>query len=230
MKNILILDTETTLGLDFPLVYDLGLIAIVGDKVIKENYLIKEVFDTYSLMRSAYYKEKRPKYETLRNENKIEPISFQKVIRKVIKFIRENKIDTISAYNVAFDIRALENTLRLLDSDLYEKGTFQKLLEQKNKKILCLWNLACDNLLNTDDYRQFADLHNFISPKGNYRTNAEVTYAYITNQPNFEEEHLALSDSEIEYAILTKVLELENPKIEFGKKGSCWRKVQVKKT
>jgi hypothetical protein len=228
MKNILILDTETALNIEQPLIYDLGFVALVNGKVVKENYLIKEVFDTYALMKSAYYVKKRPKYYALRNNGKIQPITFQKAIRLLIKFIRDNKIEVISAYNVAFDIRAIENTLRILDTELYEKGTFQKLIKQKNKKILCLWNLACDNILNTDEFRKFADNHNMKTPKGNYQTNAEVAYAFITNQPEFKEEHLALSDSEIELAIFLKVLELENPKIEFGKKGNCWRKVQVK--
>lgn len=228
MKNIMILDTETALSLEHPLVYDLGFIALVNGQVVRENYLIKEVFDTYSIMKSAYYVKKRPKYYKLRNDGMITPITFQKAIRNLIKFIKKNKIEVISAYNVSFDLRALENTLRILDSDLYEKGTFQKLVKQKNKKILCLWNLACDNLLNTDEFRQFADTHNMKTQKGNYQTNAEVAYAFITNQPEFKEEHLALSDSEIELAILQKVLEMENPKIEFGKKWNCWRKVQVK--
>lgn len=224
----MILDTETALSLEHPLIYDLGFIALVNGQVVRENYLIKEVFDTYSIMKSAYYVKKRPKYYKLRNDGLITPITFQKAIRNLIKFIKKNKIEVISAYNVSFDLRALENTLRILDSELYEKKTFQKLIKQKNKKILCLWNLACDNLLNTDEFRQFADTHNMKTEKGNYQTNAEVAYAFITNQPNFEEEHLALSDSEIELAILQKVLEMKNPKIEFGKKGSCWRKVQVK--
>lgn len=230
MKNILILDTETTLDIKSPLIYDLAFIALVNGVVIKENYLIKEVFNTIPLMDTAYYKNKRPKYFKLKRDNKIEPISFQKAIRKLMKFIKKNRIEIIGAYNIAFDIRAINNTCRILDSELFEKNTFNKLIEQKNKKVLCLWHLACCNLLNTDDYRNFAEQHQFKSTKGNFETNAEVAYAFIKNQPKFIEDHLALSDCEIEMEIYEHIMKLEKPKIEFGKKYGSWRKVQVKKT
>lgn len=226
MKNTLILDTETTLDIKSPLVYDLGFIGVINGKVEKFNFLIKEVFDTQPLMESAYYKEKKPKYWALRKSNKIETTSFQKAFKFMIDYIRKNKIETISAYNIAFDIRAINNTLRLLDSATFEKDVWNKLLAQKNKKVLCIWNLSCDNLLNTKEYKEFADNHNFKSPKGNYLTNAEVAYSYITQNPKFKEKHMALSDSEIELEILQQIMQMENPKVEYGKKYGSWRKVQ----
>lgn len=226
LKNTLILDTETTLDIKSPLVYDLGFIGVVNGKVEKFNFLIKEVFDTKPLMDTAYYKEKRPKYWALRKTKRIEVVSFQKAFKFMIDYIRKNKIETISAYNIAFDIRAINNTLRLLDNNTFEKGVWNKLLEQKNKKVLCIWDLSCNNLLNTQEYKLFADTHKFKSEKGNYLTNAEVAYAYIKNEPKFKEKHMALSDSEIELEILKKIMEMPNPKIDYGKKYGSWRKVQ----
>ena len=44
-------------------------------------------------------------------------------------------------------------------------------------------------------------MKNFISEKGNYLTNAESCYAYLTQNEDFEEEHTALADVEIEIEI-----------------------------
>ena len=99
---------------------------------------------------------------------------------------------------MSFDINAIKDTHTFL-------GYKRKYL---NKKIdlLCLWNFACKTFLSQKLFAYLAEKNNWKSEAGNYRTNAEVAYRYITGNYTFDEEHTALSDVLIEYDILKHCL------------------------
>lgn len=229
MKNILVLDTETTLGFGSPLIYDFGykIIDREGTTIKQVSVLIDEVFSTKELMNSAYYAEKVPMYQKMYDKGEIGKTTFVKAFRQFVKDVKHYKVGVIGAYNVAFDMKALNNTIRMLDSESFEKQTLEKLVSQKNKKVLCIWNLACETLLDTDDYREYADKHNFKSDKGNYKTSAEVAFAYLKNMPDFVEKHTALADVEIEIEILLTILNHYKGNITYGLHYGSWKKVQV---
>ena len=63
-------------------------------------------------------------------------------------------------------------------------------------------------LINTKEYYEYCKANNFITEKGNLKKSAEVVYGYITNNPNYIEEHTALEDSKIEATILQVLLDL----------------------
>lgn len=228
MKNILVLDTETTLGFGSPLIYDFGYRIIDREgTVIKEvSVLISEVFDTKALMNSAYYQEKVPMYQKMYEKGEIGKTTFVKAFKQFVSDVRKHKVEIISAYNIAFDMKALNNTLRMLDSTSYDNQVLEKLVAQKNKKVLCIWNLACETILDTDEYRTYADLHDFKSEKGNYKTSAEVAYSYIKKLPDFVEKHTALADVEIEIEILLTILNHYKGNLTYGLHYGSWKKVQ----
>ena len=228
MKNILVLDTETTLGFGSPLIYDFGykIIDREGTTLKSVSTLIGEVFDTKALMNSAYYLEKVPMYQKMYENGEIGKTTFVKAFKQFINDMRHYKVELLCAYNIAFDIGALNNTLRMLDSVSYENKTLEKVINQKNKKVLCIWNLACETLLNTDEYREYADTHNFKSEKGNYKTSAEVAFRYIKDLPDFVEKHTALADVEIEIEILLTILNHYTGNMTYGLHYGSWKKIQ----
>jgi hypothetical protein len=229
-NNILVFDTETTLGLYTPLIYDFGykIITPKGEVLKEVSTLIGEVFDTRILMNSAYYVDKTKEYQRMYENGEISKTSFVKAFDTFVKDIRKYKVEMICAYNIAFDIRALNNTLKILDNRTFESKRLEKLINQKNKKLLCIWNLACETLLDTDEYREFAETHELKTEKGNFKTSAETAYAYLKNLPQFVEKHMALSDVEIEIEILLHILQNYNGNVTYGLHYGSWRKVQVK--
>ena len=57
-----------------------------------------------------------------------------------------------------------------------------------------------------ENYKNFCETHNYFTDSGNYSTTAETVFRYLTNDTEFIEDHTALSDSEIEAAILIECL------------------------
>lgn len=231
MKNILVLDTETTGDFKQPLIYDFGykIVNPKGQVLFTKNSLVREVFENKFIMDKAYYSKKVKTYEKMLLNHEIELQPFHVIIREFITMARKYKVEIISAYNLAFDITALNGTMRMCYSKGHDEQILEKLINQKNKKLLCIWNLACETILDTDEYREFATKNEKISDKGNFLTNAEVTYQYMKNDIDFKEEHTALSDVNIEIEILLHILENYSGNLTFGLHYGSWKKVQPKK-
>ena len=58
----------------------------------------------------------------------------------------------------------------------------------------------------TETFKKFCEENSCFTEKGNYSTTAETLFQYITNNTDFEEEHTALADSEIELDILIETI------------------------
>ena len=230
MKNILVLDTETTPNFYSPFIYDFGykIVSPDGKELVKRNWLIVEIFDSKTLMEKAYYSNKVKDYQAKVENGEIEKITFKKAIKQFVADSKKFKVEIISAYNLAFDMKALNATLKITYYEAYETQWLEKFLHQKNKKLLCIWNLSCETLLDTDEFREFATKNELVSDKGNYLSSAEVAYQYITNDLNFVESHTALADVEIEIDILIHILKNYKGNITYGLHYGSWRKIQKK--
>ena len=228
MKNILVLDTETTGELKQPLIYDFGykIVSPQGEVLFAKNALVREVFENKFIMDKAFYSQKVKTYNEKLSKKEIDIQPYHVLIREFIKKARKYNVEIISAYNLAFDIAAINGTMRMCYSQGHDDKILEKLINQKNKKLLCIWNLACETILDTDDYREFAKTNNKISEKGNYFTNAEVTYQYITKNLDFIEEHTAIADVEIEIEILLHILKNYSGNLTYGLHYGSWKKVQ----
>ena len=119
IKGICVLDTETVGSLDAPLVYDFAF--TICDKKGKiyhqENYLIEEIFTNRELMASAYYVSKLPKYEKMVETGEIEILPYVEILQRFTTVLYEFDINVISAYNLAFDKRAMLHTHKTLGSE-----------------------------------------------------------------------------------------------------------------
>ena len=113
------------------------------------------------------------------------------------------------------------------DEMFNKKAHLSKVLDHKTKALLCIYNLACETILDTDEYRNFCEEHNYFTEKGNYKTSAEIAYRFITGETEYDEKHTALSDSEDEKEILEYICKhVKNETLKYGLYYNCWRKVQ----
>jgi hypothetical protein len=67
-----------------------------------------------------------------------------------------------------------------------------------------------------------------ITPAGNVKTSAEVSYSYLHNLPNFIESHTALDDCYIEADIAKTLLKRRVKKPLNEPFGMPWRLAQAK--
>ena len=210
-KYNLILDTEATGTLKNPLVYDLGF--IVADKkgniIFEDNYLINQIFFDNDLMQQAYFYDKVSSYYKALSSGKIKVTNVEgakKIIDKTLKYFN---ISTIMAYNVAFDKRALNNTMLYLCN----KPFFDEHIDFN-----CIWNLACQVICKQKTFKK----ENIRNEKGNLITNAERVYQYVTGQKDFKEEHTSLSDAKIENEILVNIYK-QHKSVKNGINSCCWK-------
>lgn len=228
IKNILVLDTETTGDFSQPMIYDFGykIVTPTGEVLCTRNAIVKEIFENKFVIQKAYYASKMTEYRKMIEQGQIEYKSFKSIIKQFIDDARKHKVEIISAYNLAFDMKAINATMRLCYSQGDDEKIIEKLINQKNKKLLCIWNLACETILDTDEYREFATSKGWISEAGNYKTNAEVTYTYISGLEEFTEKHMALDDVNIEIDILLHILKNYDGNLTYGLHYGSWKKVQ----
>ena len=191
-------DVETAGGLGNPLVYDLGLAVVTkkGEILTKKSFIISEVFNNGSLMKSAYYAEKVPQYQAEIAQGMHEVVTLPYALNAINEMIKEFKVETVCAYNLAFDKKALANTAKKLYGFEFKFNLHE----------LCIWSLACELLFTQKMYPTIAIENGWVSEVGNMRTNAEVAYRYITKDYSFIEKHMGLADVEIETVILAKCL------------------------
>lgn len=219
-KYLMVLDVETANSnvekgaKNDGLVYDLGLTVIdkKGQIYEKKSFAIKEIFDWFELMSTAYYKNKLPKYyEKLKNKT-MEKVSIW-TARKIVKnLIEKYNITEVYAFNALFDYTTLNNTVR------YLSGSGCRWFFPYGTKICDIWHIACQ-VLGTQKTFQWENVRN---AKGNLITNAERMFGYIDQNEDFEEEHTGLADTLIEGQILVRCFN-NHKSIDKKINRSCWR-------
>lgn len=224
--KIIVFDSETANGLDFPLAYDAGLVVVDtnGWKILEEeSYVIYNIYaKERELMKSAYYADKLPKYEEALKKGDRKMIKFFTLKKKMKSLFEEYGIERVYAYNMNFDKRALNNTERFTTNEKY------KWFFPKGTKFCCIWHLACQVLLNRPSYIKMALKNNWLTESGNIKTNAECCYRYITKNVDFVEEHQGLEDVKIELEILKKCF-AQHKKMNHEPYQACWRIVKNKR-
>lgn len=197
-KTIMTLDTETVGLQPVNFVYDLGYIIHnkKGEIKVKRSFLIREIVTDGTKMMSAFFAKKIFSYYIpALDAGLIRLVSWSDVVAQIAADVIEFDVDIIAAYNANFDIGALRATAKVLNTG--------KILPRP-VELLCIWEFACNTLLNRRGYHTVAVANEWISEAGNVRTTAECTYRFITGEYDFVESHTALHDAEIETQILTK--------------------------
>lgn len=221
----LILDVETTNGLEQPLVYDIG--GVVADKrgnvYEKFSFVIRDIFVLErELMRTAYYTEKIPEYVYGLRNGERKMVDFYQARRHILNLMEQYNIHDVAAYNAHFDRNALNTTQRWLTKSK------SRYFFPFNTNFICIWNMACQTICQRKTYKEFCEANQYISKRGtNYSTSAETVYKYLTINPDFIEEHKGFDDVLIETYIMRRCFE-SHKKMPNGKgiRRNCWMDVK----
>ena len=220
----LVIDTETCNTMEQPLVYDIGY-AITdryGNVALERSFLVAEIFlDHKDVMSSAYYANKIPMYwEDVKKGTRLIKSLFN-IRKQLFADMKEYGVKKVGAYNMGFDKRALNNTIRYCSKSLvrwfFPFGT----------EYFCIWNMACQVIMDTKAYVTFALKNGFVSEKGNIQTDAENCFRYLKDKVDFIESHTGLEDVRIEVEIMAKCL-TTHKKLDRRINSSCWRLPQTK--
>ena len=194
MGYTMILDTETT-SLDKPFCYDISWVIMDldnGELVDCKANVVEQVWHNLPLFESAYYKEKRQKYIDMMRKHDAKMDKWGYIMRDMKQAIRKYNIEEVYAYNSDFDDKVIS-----YNCDWYKCNN-----PLENIPVFDIWGYASQFITGCDSYRQFCEEYERFTDTGNYKGSAEVVYQYLTNNPDFIEEHMGLFDSEIESKIL----------------------------
>lgn len=198
------IDTETVGGATSPTgAYNYGL--TIHDKdgniLATQNFLIAEHYE--EIKNDDYAKKNFPLYNQYIVEGKISMVSTENEAVSLIRNLcRTYGVKYIMAFNSGFD---------------FTKTKCRELLDEF--EFIDLWLMALQTLTKYKKFANFCVENEMINKKGNCLTNAQTMYAYITNTPNYVEEHTALADSLIEMEIFVSCLKTHQ---KFTKNQHCW--------
>ena len=198
----LTIDTETANSMDEPLVYDRGGCVHDNKGNIYEtfSFVIREVFDNEELIRSAYYYNKRFRYQVALYRHKAIKVNFYEARKYILDLCKKYNIKAIIAHNARFDYRALTTTQRYLTKSKY------RYFMPYGVPIWDTLKMAQDTICKQKSYIRFCKDNGFCQKNGKPRATAEILYKYISGNYNFDEEHTALADALIESEIFTQCM------------------------
>ena len=194
MNKAIVLDTETT-SLDKPFCYDISWVIIDKEEQsivdIRVN-VVEQVWHNLPLFESAYYKDKRLKYVDMMRKHDAVMDKWGYIMRKLKQDIIKYNVTEVYAYNSDFDDKVIA----------YNCDWFKCNNPLENLPVYDIWGYASEFITNNKAYHKFCDEHERFTDTGNYKGSAEVVYQYLTDNPDFIEEHMGIFDSEIEAEIL----------------------------
>ena len=228
-----------------PLIYDLGwqIIDRQGRVYAKKNYLITEIFSVPSVFNTAYYAETRPIYIEMLERGEIRLTDWRSAINDLLEDI--NFCYAVGAYNSMFDFKKAIpftekyiNALYSPDYNEFERkqrysckciaeGTAYDNTHNFDGENFCfrgkkypmfdVWGMACEYLLNCDEYKRMCIDNKWRSASGKYfTTSAERAYCFLKNNIDFIESHTALDDAKIESEIFARILKPTVKNLKIG--------------
>lgn len=224
-EKMIIIDTETCNSVEEPIPYDIGYAIVdrTGHIYEKRSFIVADVFlDMQDVMQTAYYKEKIPKYWDDIRDGFRTMMTMWNIRKIMLEDMKKYNVKTVGAYNAGFDKRALNNLIR------YVSKSWKRWWFPFGVKYICIWNMACQTLLNTSTYIKFAEKNGLVSDYGNIQTSAEACYKFLTKAVDFQEEHTGLEDVLIEVEILAKCYKTHK-KMDTKINSACWRLPQKKR-
>lgn len=219
-----------------PLVYDLGYVIIDrnGNVLKKFQALITETFAVPQIFNTAYYADKRPIYLDMLKRGETRLMNWNDVAEELARDLET--VNFVGAYNSTFDFKKAIPFTELYISKLYSPNYQEWEAVQRNicwniankpyKKnpekeynpnvfnfrgneypLFDVWGMACEHLINTAKYKNACLDGDMLSASGEYfKTSAETSFRYLTENYGFEEAHTALNDAEIEAQLLARML------------------------
>lgn len=220
------------IGLAKPLVYDAGWTVFdtsTGVTIKKASYLVQETFFVPNIFNTAYYRDKRELYFDKLAAGEIKANGWNMIAAELL--VDCQMADYVAAYNAMFDfIKAIpftERYIKNLYSPNYNRWEYgqrkacEAILAGDESKdpvgvdtenfhfrdhvfpMIDVWAVACTLLVNQYSYKYACARFPLLSNSGRYfKTSAEAVFRFLKSDYNFDEEHTALADAEIETEIL----------------------------
>lgn len=218
----MIIDVEGTRN---KMVYDFGACVMDSHGNIVREYraLVCEVWHGMAdEMVTAHYADKLPTlYYPALSACKVEILPLCIIRGDVLEMIAEYNISQVWAYNASYDRDALN-----LTTDRVSNGLLFNFMPE-GITWHCIHTLASAKICNKRKFYKWAFKHQAQAVKPetqNLATGAQVVYQFLTDNPNFIEEHTALSDARIESAILWHVLSKKTKYKPYSKPApGAWR-------
>ena len=218
-KYILVLDIETTNFIDDAIAYDIGF-AIAdrkGNIYETRSFMVSDLFFDYAdLLKSAYYADKLPSYWIDYANGKRALVQLTTAKKVVARLMKKYNVTDVYAYNASFDLNGLNRSIR------YITKSEQRYFFPYGTQIHCIWNMACQTILQQKSFFKFAIENGLVKENGNIMTSAETAYRYICKDNDFTESHTGLEDVMIETAILAKCYQ-QHKKMETSIRRNCWQ-------
>ena len=189
-------DTETTGTFEEPIVYDFGGESLNGDNTIN-NVIYETFYKMPELMKQAYFADKIPSYDNDIWQSERFVQDFFELRNNIHKMYKEGKITKIFAHNASFDVRALNNTCRVLSNNKI------RYFFPYGMEICDTLKMAHEVLGHDDEYVSWCKENGYMTKHDipRPRLTAEIIYRYITKDYDFNEEHTGLADVRIEKQI-----------------------------
>ena len=199
MQKFIVIDTETTNDIDFPLCYDIGF-AVVDKKgrVYKKfSFVVAEIFFDKELMSSAYFSEKIPQYRKDIKKGKRKVRQIMTIRRILYQVCKKYNISVIMAHNARFDYKSLSLTLRYIT-----KSKFRYFLPY-GVSVYDTLKMSRRFFAKNYKYIQYCKKNGFVTKNNKPKFTAEIIYRYITKDNSFIESHTGLEDVLIEKEIFS---------------------------
>lgn len=198
--NVIVLDTETT-GLDKPFCYDCSWVVMDTEEGVLIDHSVnvcEQIWHNLPLFESAYYKEKRQKYVEMMRKHDASMDKWGYIMQKLKRDIKKYDVKAVYAYNSSFDDKVIQ----------YNCEWFHCINPLETVPIYDIWGYASEYITNKPEYRTFCENNSLFTDTGNYKGSAEAVYQYLTERPDFIEEHMGVFDAEIEAYILRACLDM----------------------
>ena len=179
-----------------------------GEIILERNWLVEENFTNPKKMMGAFYAGKHfTHYARMLQDGEIRLTPWAEIVGIMRADFLTHGVNVVAAYNAGFDLRVIAQT----HADLGNTG---KVL-QNPVKVLDIWQFACETKLRQKAYASIARRMGWVSPAGNIKTGAEFAFRYCSGDHSFIEDHTALSDAQIEVAILAECFK-QKKRVPYG--------------
>ena len=204
--NIVVFDTETV-SLEKPFCYNVGYIIVnteTGEILLRREYVIEQIWSNAELFTTAYYADKRQIYVGRMRARKVFLEKWGYVTQQMIRDFKSYEVASAYAYNSSFDEKVFS----------FCCDWFKTINPFETLPIFDIRGYVNQFIAFENDFQEWAETNQRFTESGNFSTTAETLFQYIHGQNDFEEEHTALADSEIELQIL----------LDCIKRGAEWDK------
>lgn len=194
----IVFDTETTNGLDDPIMYDFGGAVVDKKGTVYETFslIINEVFyGMEDLMKSAYYAKKIPMYKEQIKNGERKVVSLFEARKIFHSLCKKYNVKACIAHNARFDYRATAKTQRYLTKSRY------RFFLPYGVELWDTMRMAEDTICKQVHYKEWCYLNGYLTKNGRVRKTAEILYRYISGEHDFKESHTGLEDVMIEKEI-----------------------------